>query len=339
MKQNFKQVWSIAQCLGLTVLLIAGCSKNKSEIKPDETTQINNGTSNLVFYADTFKVYSTDLKGGNRKELINEDLKSENNYISSLSIAPGTSKIVYEYLTGYLDPVSIKVTNPDGSGKKTLKIFPAGINVNFVKAIAGDRIYFGTSVTTGGAQVRKFYVMNIDGTNEKELKSLSPFANINSGQVSSEGKGLVTGDGYFVKINNDDFAEINSYNVLGNENKANIQSNLMMSADAKKIAFISRTSSPDKYEIRVKDISTRNTASIVALNYTLPTTGPGAIQFPSFGLCWVDGNQKLLLSYGKMTFPKGSPNDYVFCQLLDVAKADISSWSFTGDGSLSIQAN
>jgi len=339
MKQKFKHVWSIALSLGISAMLIAGCSKNESEVKPDEPPQNTSGTSNLVLYVDTFKVYSTDLKGGTRKELINEDLKSENNYITSLSIAPGTGKIVYEYLTGYLDPVTIKVTNPDGSGKKILKTFPAGTNVNFVKAIAGDRIYFGTSVTSAGLQVKKYYAMNIDGSNEKELKGLSPFANISSDQLSSEGKGLVTGDGYFVKINNDDFAETDSYNVLGNENKANIQSNLIMSADAKKIAFISRTATSDQYEIRVKDISTRNTSSIVALTYTLSATGPGAIQFPSFGLCWADGSQRLLLSYGKMTFPKGSPNDYVFCQLLDLAKTDISSWSFTGDGSLSIQAN
>ena len=338
MKKTY--TWLVMLFASAFTLIMLGCNNNGNEPEPETEPPVTAaGLSTAIYYVDTFKVYSSDLSGGNRKLLINEDLRSENNYIAGYSIMPGNNKIVYHYTTGYLDPITIKIANADGTNIKVLKTLPVGTNLHFVKAIAGNRIYFATSASAAGTTFRRFFVMNEDGTNEKELIGLSSFGNINDSQVSSSGKGLVTTSGYFVKLNNDVFLETESYNVLNNEKTADIINNVIISSDATRIAFISRTSSVDKYEIRVKDITSRNTSSTVAYTYTIPATGPGAIQYPSFGLCWVDGNQKLLLSYGKMTFPKGAPSDYVFCKILTPGQTTVTSWNFTGDGSLTIHAN
>lgn len=74
--------------------------------KKDDTT-LNNGAngasgiSTTVFYADTFRIYSTDLKGGNRKLIVDEDLKSQNNYIGQISVLPINQQIVYTYSQVY----------------------------------------------------------------------------------------------------------------------------------------------------------------------------------------------------------------------------------------------
>ena len=61
------------------VSLLFACKKNdpsiEEEIKPVA------GKSQNVFFVDTFRVYSTDLVGNNKKLILDEDIKSGNNYI------------------------------------------------------------------------------------------------------------------------------------------------------------------------------------------------------------------------------------------------------------------
>jgi len=312
--------------------MLMACSKANDG--PEAREEITAGSS--IYYVDTFKVYATDYKGNNRKLLFDEDIKSENNYITDICIMPGSGKIVYGYITSYLNPEVIKITNADGSGKKVIKTIPVGTNLNFVKGIPNNRIYFGTGVRSGNNVINKFYVMNDDGTNEKELTGLNSFAGVQTEQVSSQGKGLIASGGYFVKIKDDAFSELESFNVLTNEKISDMEGGLAISPDATKLAFVVRTSVANKYDVRVKDISTRGTSSVVAYTFTLPTAGSSSTFNTPVNLCWADNGKKLIFSYGKFTTPKGAATDNSSIHLIDPANSKVTNWTFGGDGYLRV---
>jgi len=319
--------------------VIASCSKNNSidEVAPTITTA---GESSTVLYIDTFRVYSTNLKGEDRKLLVNEDLKSENNYIMSTSIIPGSNKIVYSYTTGYLDPTTIKVAAADGSTKAIVKTFPAGERVGFVKGMVGNKIYYSVSKNQGGVSSVNYYSMNEDGTGETEIKGFPYYSFMKESTISNQGKGFLANAGYFAKIKDGIFLEQESFNVLANENKTDIMGDIVVANDASKIAWVAKTSTDGKYEIRVKDITTKTTSSTVAFTYTVPPAFVGNVFNDFFNLYWVNGNKKLLLEYGKFTFPKGAASDYSFCQIIDIATGTAgATWNFTGDGNSQILVN
>ena len=317
---------------------IVSCSKNNNAPVEEPTTI--SGESTTVLYIDTFKVYSTNLKGGDRKLLVNEDLQSQNNYIMSASIIPGSNKIVYSYSTGYQDPKTIRVAAADGSSKNIVKTFPAGQDIGFVKGMTGNKIYYSVSKNQGGTNVVNYYSMNDDGTSETELKGFPYYAFMHESTISNQGKGFLANAGYFVKIKDGIFLEQESFNVLTNENKTDIMGDIIVANDASKIAWVAKTANNSKYEVRVKDITTKTTTSTVAFTYTVPAEFVGNVFNDFFNIYWVDGNKKVMLEYGKSSFPKGEPSDYSFCQIIDIATGTVvSSWNFTGDGNAQILVN
>ena len=317
---------------------IASCSKNNVAPVVEPTT--TSGESTTVLYIDTFKVYSTNLKGENRKLLVNEDLQSQNNYIMSTSIIPGSNKIVYSYTTGYQDPTTIKVAAADGSSKAIVKTFPAGERVGFVKGMTGNKIYYSVSKTQGGATSVNYYSMNDDGTGETEIKGFPYYSFMKESTIGNQGKGFLANAGYFVKIKDGIFLEQESFNVLANENKTDIMGDIVVANDASKIAWVSKTSTDGKYEIRVKDITTKTSTSTVAYTYTVPAEFKGNVFNDFFNIYWVDGNKKLLLEFGKFTSPKGAATDYSYCQIIDIATGTVgATWNFTGDGNSEILVN
>ena len=319
--------------------IIASCSKNN--VAPvEEPPTMTSGESTTVLYIDTFRVYSTNLKGENRKLLVDEDLKSGNNYIMSTSIIPGSNKIVYSYTTGYLDPTTIKVAAADGSTKAVVKTFPAGQQIGFVKGMAGNKIYYSISKNQGGVNSVNYYSMNDDGTGETEIKGFPYYAFMHESTISNQGKGFLANAGYFVKIKDGIFLEQESFNVLANENKTNIMGDIVVANDASKLAWVSKTSVDDKFEVRVKDITTKTTTSTVAYTYTVPAEFKGNVFNDFFNIYWVDGNKKVMLEYGKSSSPKGAATDYSFCQIIDITTGTVSaSWNFTGDGNSQILVN
>ena len=318
---------------------IVSCSKNNNA-PVEEPTTITSGESTTVLYIDTFKVYSTNLKGGDRKLLVNEDLQSQNNYIMSASIIPGSNKIVYSYSTGYQDPKTIKVAAADGSSKSIIKTFPAGQNIGFVKGMTGNKIYYSVSKNQGGVNSVNFYSMNDDGTGETEIKGFPYYSFMKESTIGNQGKGFLANSGYFVKIKDGIFLEQESFNALANENKTDIMGDIVVANDASKIAWVSKTANNSKYEVRVKDVTTKTSTSTVAFTYTVPAEFVGNVFNDFFNIYWVDGNKKLLLEYGKFTFPTGVASDYSFCQVIDIATGTVTaSWNFTGDGNSQILVN
>ncbi|GAB3931001.1 hypothetical protein [Mucilaginibacter myungsuensis] len=333
-----KLILSALALLSAVALAITSCNKGTTET-PTPTPPVTSGTSTSIYYIDTFRIYSTDLSGGNRKLLIDEDLKSQNNYITSFSVMPGSGKLIYGYTTGYQSQPTIIVANADGTGKKVIKTLPAGISLNFVKGLPNDMVYYGTTLYNGATTTKNFYSIKADGTGEANVNSLGSFADVRESSIASSGNGVLS-SGYFAKLKDGKFLEQESYQVLENETKADIVGRVILSADATKIAFLRKTATADKYEVRVKDIFTRGTSSTLAYTYTVPTTGPGAIPSVTPDISWVDGSGRLILSYGRFTFPRGVPSDYTYCVIIDPAKGTAGTgWSFTGDGYVGVSAN
>ena len=311
--------------LTLFALSFLACTKeDNSSGGPSNSS----GISTTVFYTDTFRIYSTDLKGGNRKLVVDEDLKSQNNYIGKLSVLPKSQQLVYSYSLGVTQPQQIKICKFDGSDKKVLKTLASNqSSVGFVKGTADGYIIYQINTFQGSTISSKTFSIKADGTEEKELQGFIYASNINESQISNLGKGVLGNDGYFFKIINGVFLEAESFNIFLNEDKAKIN-NPIISADATKAAFTQTTGTIGKFEIRIKEnLKTAPTSTVL---YTLII--PADADQNDLSIYFVNGTKNIMVSYGKFTFPRGSTNDYTNCDLIDVATGKVSqTWKFTGD--------
>ncbi|RCH56388.1 hypothetical protein DJ568_00570 [Mucilaginibacter hurinus] len=304
----------------LLALILFGCSKNNNNPGPEEENPT--GANSTVFYADTFRVYKTDMAGGDRKLVVDEDIKSGNNYIGYLTTIPGKGKVVYTYTTGYQDGTSIRIVNADGSEKKILKTIPAGTTILFIKGV-GNQIFYRTGVYNGTSVTTKTYAMDADGSNDKELTGIPNGGSITETQISSEGKGILSDDGYFMKLDNGVFKEAESFYAFKAADKTDMY-DIAISADASKGAFLYKITDT-KYEIRIKDLSATSSFS------TLYTLNLPAAASRSVNILWVNGNKNVMVYWGKFTIPTGSPDDYTQCELIDASTGKATIWKFTGD--------
>ncbi|RYZ94519.1 MAG: hypothetical protein EOP47_27695 [Sphingobacteriaceae bacterium] len=310
--------------LTLALLLacaLMACSKKNDGPNPDEETPA--GLNSTVFYADTFRVYKTDLTGGKRELVVDEDIKSGNNYIQGLTTIPGKGQVVYSYTTGYLDGSTIRIVNADGTGKKVIKTIPSGTSIAFIKGV-GEQIFYRTSVYSGTDVISKTFTMDADGSNEKELTTIPNGGGyITETQISSEGKGILNPGGYFMKLENGIFKEAESFYAFKHTDETDMY-DIAISADATKGAFLYKMSDT-KYEIRIKDMSATSSFS------TLYTLNLPAAASRSVNILWVNGNKNVMVYWGQFTSPQGSPNDYTQCELIDAATGKAVIWKFTGD--------
>lgn len=323
------------QLLYLTLLALSflACTKeDNSSGGPSNSSDV----SSTVFYLDTFRIYSTDLKGNNRKLVVDEGLNSQNNYIGEFSILPTSQQLIYTYTQIFTQPMQIKICKMDGTDKKVVKTLASSqSSIGFVKGTKDGNIIYQVNTFQGPTINTKTYIMKADGTEEKELQSFLYAAYIGEGQVSNQGKGVLGDDGYFFKINNGIFVEAESFNIFLNEDKAKIK-NKIISADATKAAFVQSTNTLGKYEIRIKDNS--KTAPISTVLYTLNI--PADADQYNANIYFVNGAKEIIVSYGKFTSPRGSVNDYTNCDLIDVATGKVTqTWKFTGDNISTIITN
>ena len=202
----------------LVSIAMYGCSKNDNT---SPSTSSNSDVSTTVFYLDTFRIYSTDLKGGNRKLLVDEGINSQSNYIGEFSILPTSQQLIYTYTQIFTQPMQIKICKMDGTDKKVVKTLASSqSSIGFVKGTKDGNIIYQVNTFQGPTINTKTYIMKADGTEEKELQSFLYAAYIGEGQVSNQGKGVLGDDGYFFKINNGIFVEAESFNIFLNEDKA-----------------------------------------------------------------------------------------------------------------------
>lgn len=311
-------------------VIIAGfysCSKNNIEPDPGTPSAPGTNTNTTVFYADTFRIYSTAFGGASRKLVVDEDIKSGNNYIITMTPLPAKGIIVYVYTTGYLDPTVIKSVKADGTDKKIIKTLPVGTHISFIKGITDGKIYFSTNTTSGGGAGSRKYVMDADGTNEKELTGLPGYgAYLSDTQISNQGLGILGSEGYFAKLKNGVFDELNSFQVFTNETKVDIH-RIALSDDATKVALLYKTTTGNKYEVRVKDNTKTAAKAVTVYTVTLEAnTSPDNVNF-----LWANGTKNIIFYNGKYTSPKGAADDFTKCELIDVEKGTATNWKFMGD--------
>lgn len=312
--------------LAIASLSILACSK-KDDSTPNPSA--GSGVSTKVFYVDTFRIYSTDLSGANRKLVVDEDLKSQNNYVTQISVLPNTQQLVYGYYDGVTRASQIKTCKFDGSGVKVIKTISSGTSIGFIKGISDGNIYYQANIFSGGTVASKAFSIKADGTGETELQGFLYATNIKEAQISNQGKGILGNDGYFAKITNGVFAEADSYNIFLNEEKDKTKlKSIILSADATKAAFLQSTTTLGKYEVRIKDNLKTAPTSTVLYTLTIPAD---ANQYGA-DVHFVNGSKNLLVTYGKFTSPKGSANDYTNCDLIDATTGKLDkTWKFTGD--------
>jgi hypothetical protein len=309
--------------IALSFTALYACTKSNSEPTPAPPVTGGGTGNSIVFYTDTFRVYSTNLSGGDRKLVVDEDLKSQNNYIGFITTIPGKNKIVYTYTTGGGSGFVIKTADTDGKNVKTIKTIPTQNSISYIKGIADGRIYFAYGPTGSPA---KNYVMDADGANETALTTIPTYSRINASQIATSGKGIIDNSGYFAVLNNGVFAEASSFYLLANETKADIRQTAV-SDDATKLAILYTTTDPNVFEVRIKDIAKANVTATTVYTVTLASD---EINY-NVNIQWVNGNKNVLVSYGKFTGPQGSATDYTKCELIDVAAKTATNWKFTGD--------
>ncbi|MEO5910094.1 MAG: hypothetical protein ABIP95_04355 [Pelobium sp.] len=317
--------------LYFTVVLFAFLSCSKNDDSTGTPSGIK-GESTTVFYTDTFKIYSTDLKGGNRKLVVDEgpNNSSSNNYIYSTAYVPTANKLVYIYTEFYDKPFFLKTCNLDGTDKKIIKTFPAFTNVGLVKATSDGQIFYTLPGKPFPNQTpSKTFSIKADGTGETEVTQQFYVNITDPNLISTDGKGILSPSGYFGVLVNGTFDERNSFNLLLNEEKDKTKyKSIILSADATKAAFLLSTSTIGKFEVRIKNVKKDEPTSTVLYTLNIPADANqygGTIRF-------VNGTKNILIYYGKFTGPKGSSNDYTNCELIDVATGKVTqTWKFTGD--------
>jgi hypothetical protein len=312
--------------LAIASLSFLACTKNDNT-NPSQSGGGTSGVSTTVFYADTFRIYSTDLKGGNRKLVVDEDIKSGNNYIGYVSVRPGAQQLVYSYTKVYTEPQQIKISKFDGSDKRILKTLPSGSYVGFLKFFTDGNIFYSVVTNNGPTISVNLYSIQADGTGEKVI-TLPLYSNVqNPDLASADGKGILDQTGYFAVFANGTFDERNSFNIFLNEDKTKIKE-VTLSNDATKAAFIQSTATPLKYEVRIKDV--KAAAPTATVLYTITLTGGVSDSSPT--IHFVNGSKNLLISYGKSNTGRLTADGYTVCELIDTATGKlVDTWKFTGD--------
>ncbi len=312
--------------LALIVVSFFACAKSDN----NEPSPSSSELSNVVFYVDTFAIYSTDLKGGNRKLIVSEGPNTNNNYFKGVDYLAKSKKMVYLYTERYDQPFFLRTCNLDGTDKKTIKTFAAFTSVGLIKATTeGKIIYTLPGKTYPNQTASKVFSINVDGTGETEINAPYYATMYDKNLISADGKGVLSESGYFAVIVNGTFDERNSFNILTNEDKDQTKiRNLTMSKDATKAAFIQTTGVDRKYEVRIKNV--KKDAPTATVLYTINIISDADDGIPS--ITFTNGSKNILVNYGKFTSPRGSVNDYTYCELIDTSSGKVvQSWKFMGD--------
>ncbi|SOD12409.1 hypothetical protein [Pedobacter xixiisoli] len=320
-----------------SITILTGCRKN------DSTAPENRLESNLVFFVDTFRVYSSDLEGEGLKALVDEDEKSGNNYINAITFS-NNKKFVYGYKTAG-GAMQIKVANADGSNKKVLKSLPSTASISFLGGF-GDKILYSIVDYSSSKPVTTIRTMSEDGSNDNSIILPRPSIAASGGSTFISTAEDYSGtkpsfSSYVLKFKNGTWDEASSFNI------AKVNGLLRASAisdDGNTLVYvISADYSTLVYDVFVLDISKRDNIAKKVLSHTFPTTGEGAVQFPpQLSIALANGNTNISVGYGvdvdKQRY--ATKNDYYYVQNIDIEKGTIAKkWKITGEYGGGLLAN
>ena len=328
---------TIAALIIANGIFFTSCKKDNST-ETEKTLE-----SNLVFFVDTFRVYSSDLEGKGLKALVDEDEKSGNNYINAITFS-NNKKFVYGYKTASGN-MQIKVANADGSNKKVLKSLNATASIGFLRAF-GDKIMYTITDYSATKPVTEIRTMAEDGSNDTPISLPRPSLAARSGStfvsVSEDYSGTAPSFGaYVVKFKNGTWDEASSFNIA----KVNgVRRASAISADGNTFVYVTSANYTTlTYDVFVLDISKRDNTAKKVLSHTFPITGEGAVQFPpQLAIALANGNANISVGYGvdvdKQRY--ATKNDYYYVQNIDIEKATITKkWKIAGEYGGDLLAN
>ncbi|RZL50515.1 MAG: hypothetical protein EOP00_03990 [Pedobacter sp.] len=311
------------------VCLMFACKKESSTPEEEQITPIA-GKSNTVFFVDTFRVYATDLAGNNKKLILDEDVKSGNNYIMNIDFAT-SKKLVYTYKPETNTKQEIRIINADGTDKKTIKTLASTTTSFDFIASFGNKILYTTLDYNGTSPVLDIRWMDENGANDAKVNWPKPTiaARDGSGYLSinsNYGITVPTHNIYRVKIVNGVFAETNSFNV---PTITGVIRGSALSSDGNTFIYLlAPTYTSDKYDVMSLDLSKKDGATKKIMTYELPKTGDGALSYPqNVKLTFANGTANVIISYGVQvsTNRYATKDDYYFFQSIDVEKATLAN--------------
>lgn len=311
------------------ICLMFACKKETSTPEEEQILPIP-GKSNTVFFVDTFRVYTTDLAGNNKKLVLDEDVKSGNNYIMRIDYSVN-KKLIYAYKPETNTKQEIKIANADGTDKKTIKTL-TGTNssFDFVGSFGGKILYTTLDYTNPTAIALDIRLMDETGANDTKVSWPKPsiVARDGSGYLainSNLGIAVPTHNIYRVRITNGTFAEANSFNV---PTITGVIRGSALSNDGNTFIYLlAPTYTSDKYDVMLLDLSKKDGGTKKIMTYEVPKTGDGALSNPqNVNLTFANGTTNVILSYGIQvsTSRYATKDDYYFFQSIDVEKATLA---------------
>ncbi|RZK88416.1 MAG: hypothetical protein EOO98_12360, partial [Pedobacter sp.] len=250
------------------VLVIANAFLFTSCKKDNSTETEKTLESNLVFFVDTFRVYSSDLEGNGLKALVDEDEKSGNNYINAITFS-NNNKFVYGYKTASGN-MQIKVANADGSNKKVLKSLTSTASIGFLGSF-GDKIMYSTIDYGSSKPVTEIRTMAEDGSSDTPISLPRPSLAARGGStfvsMNEDYSGTNPSFGaYVVKFKNGTWDEASSFNIP----KVNgVRRASAISTDGNTLVYVSSANYTTlTYDVFVLDISKRDNIAKKVLSHT-----------------------------------------------------------------------
>ncbi len=316
-----KKIIYILMC----VTSVVACKKNDSSIGTTPTT-----SGNLIFYIDSAKIYSTDLSGNNRKLVVGLDTTNPNSYISNwVTTTADAGKIYFRHhISGTSPSIKQYVVNSDGTGLVLIKnMATPNYEYGVTKLTTDGKLtFYQNQWSSPGAYTNTLQSLSLDGSTQTTLGTIpGTFTHLIWGINRAGDRFLST---QYSGSANTVYAGTLISGVPSSPRSLPAGINkFSYNDDGKKVAYL-KSVSASSLEIYVYDV-VAETSSLVA-TYTIPTGATDDTQ-----ICWADGTNKILVSTGFYTFPRGASTDYTSCSVYTVgSSATPVTFKFSGDGSL-----
>ncbi|RYY38445.1 MAG: hypothetical protein EOO08_14375 [Chitinophagaceae bacterium] len=310
--------------LAISVLTLASCSHDSVEAPTTPSTPP--ATSNNIYYVDSAKIYRVSLSGTDRMLIAGIDTTSPNSFIGSAVRSVDGSKIFFlHYTSGSSQSIKLYSVSSSGTNLQMLKTMQTGGNeYRLLNATADNKILFHQMQVTGGALSYSIQTIGSDGNGQAQVvpfPSGSPL--LSRIAPNSRWAGIAFGGTATIKTGTATSASLGTATDVGSPLSSGAYA---MSSDGSKIAYAVQNGG--SIDVKVYDIAGNSTTT--AFSHVI-VSDIGTFTNYTTSVRWVNGTEKLLLSYGKFTSPSGSPSDFTQVVLHTMSGGADVAWRIHGD--------
>lgn len=323
----------------LVLLLVLPClffaCKKESTSAPKQNNNIT-GKSDLVFFIDTFRVYSSDLEGNNYKKLFEHSEDTKNSYIGDYSYTQ-SGKIAYSFYTRANRHFSLRISTTNHNNPTVLKELQDNQSYTFVAGF-GNKILYTTSDFSKTPTTYEVRTVNEDGSNDTKLSIPMPKYAARNGSVAisvtEDYSGTIPKNNFYVsRFENGTWSERNSFNLPAVNG---IIKGAAISDDGNTFVYVVASDyNTWAYDIYTADITAKDKAVKKVAVYDIPKTGDGAMKWQQdLSISFANGTSNVVFGYGVQVDNENyaTKNDYYFVQKIDIAKGEIiKKWKIFGE--------